>query len=141
MRHRLVAADAVQQVQAVVIEAPPRDLEESAVVAETHVLEHAHRENPVEALVQLAVVLYADLHRQPGAQLARERGLLLRDGDAHATDAVALRRELQRLAPAAADVEHAHPLAQPELAADQVELGKSAERRAGKGCVSTCKSR
>src|SRR3546814_3891296 len=40
-----------------------------------------------------------------------------------ATDAVALRRELQRLAPAAADVEHAHPLAQPELAADQVELG------------------
>src|SRR3546814_1078747 len=79
--------------------------------------------DPVEALVQLAVVLYADLHRQPGAQLARERGLLLRDGDAHATDAVALRRELQRLAPAAADVEHAHPLAQPELAADQVELG------------------
>src|SRR3546814_4544781 len=68
-------------------------------------------------------VCSSDLHRQPGAQLARERGLLLRDGDAHATDAVALRRELQRLAPAAADVEHAHPLAQPELAADQVELG------------------
>src|SRR3546814_3304612 len=100
MRHRLVAADAVQQGQAVVIEAPPRDLEESAVVAATHVLEHAHRENPVEALVQLAVVLYPDLHRLPGAQLARERGLLMRDGAAHATAAVAPRRDLPRLAPA-----------------------------------------
>src|SRR5690606_41016038 len=45
------------------------------------------------------------------------------DGHAHAADAVALGGELQRLAPAAADVEHAHAFAQAELAADQVQLG------------------
>ena len=71
-------------------------------------LEHAHRQDRIERLVQLAVVLQADLHRQPGAQLARERGLFLRDGDTHALHAITLGRVLQRLAPATADIQHAH---------------------------------
>src|SRR3546814_2476696 len=95
-----------------------------AIVLRADVLEHADREDPVEAAVvagaiECVVVLQPDLHRQSGAKRARVFGLLARDGDADALHAVAPRRELQRLAPAATDVEHAHARPQPALAADR----------------------
>src|SRR5581483_2961412 len=49
--------------------------------------------------------------------------LLARDGDADAADSVVFGGELERLAPAAADVEHAHAGAQTQLPADEIELG------------------
>src|SRR5512135_633699 len=86
-------------------------------------LEHADRPAAIEALIEVAVVLQADLDRQSGAKLAGKPRLLLRDRDADAAHVVMRRRIVQRLAPATADVEHAHARRKAELAADEVELG------------------
>src|SRR5690606_26099965 len=130
---RDVAADRMQQEQPatgrlVVAQAAPGDVHVLAVVPGAYVLEHADGKYPVEAAVladavEFAIVLQADLDRQPCAKLAGIGGLLARDGDTNARHAMALGRELQGLAPTATDVEHAHAWPQPELAADEVELG------------------
>jgi hypothetical protein len=59
-----------------VAEAAPHDVHVRRVVLDADVLEHADRVDAVERLVQLAVVLEANLDRQPGAALARQCGLL-----------------------------------------------------------------
>ncbi|MNV10863.1 hypothetical protein D3C71_1014050 [compost metagenome] len=105
------------------MQAAPRHVEVAAVVLVADVFEHAHREDRIEGLVDVVVILQADLDGQASAQLACVVGLLLRDGDAHPGHAIALGRELQRLAPAAADIQYVLTGAQAELAADQVELG------------------
>ena len=51
-------------------------------------------------------------------------GLLRGHGHADTAYAVALRRKLERFAPAAADVEHAHAGRQLQLATDEVEFGQ-----------------
>ncbi|KAG1080653.1 hypothetical protein G6F40_015791 [Rhizopus arrhizus] len=119
---RDVGADGMQQQQPAWREAAPGHLEETGIVLVTDVLEHADREDRIERLVQFAVVLQADLDRQPDAQLTGELGLLFRDGHADAADTVALGRELQCLPPTAADVQHALARTQAQLAADQPQL-------------------
>src|SRR5690606_21908929 len=97
-------------------------LEVAAIVLRSDMLEHADRVDAVEWLVELAVVLDADLDGQAAAQLAGVLRLFLGYGDADAADAVALGRMLEGLAPSATDVEDAHPRLQAELATDEVQL-------------------
>src|SRR6478672_8968683 len=127
MAHGLVAADRVQQEQAaasrrIIDQATLRQFEVVAVVAQADMLEHPDREDAIETLIQLAVILQADFDGQAVAEAPGILRLLAGDGHADTTDAVMLRGVLQGFAPAAADVEHAHTGAQVELATDQVEL-------------------
>ena len=112
----------MQQGQAIVGQATPHHREIAGVVPDADMLEHADGENPVEALIELAVILHAYLDRQAAAEVAGEFCLLNGNGDADATDAVAFGGEFQRFPPAATDVEHVHAGAQAELAADQIQF-------------------
>ena len=71
------AADGVEEEEPVVLEAAAGDVHERLVGAESDVLEHADRDHGVEALVEVAVVLEADLDRQSGGAAAPELDLLL----------------------------------------------------------------
>jgi hypothetical protein len=85
--------------------------EEGEVVVDAHVLEHADRDNAIEAAVYLAIVLKIETHRARqallGGPLARETELLSAErhpGHIAANDLGQIEREP---APARADVEHA----------------------------------
>jgi hypothetical protein len=91
-------------------------------VTPADVLEHPDRHDRVEDSRDVAVVLEGELHGQPGRSPPGEIDLLPGHGDADDLRAVALRGERREPAPAAADVEDAHPRLQPDLSADEVEL-------------------
>jgi len=108
-----------QRVQAVEVRAELRQAD---------VLEHADRgHRVVRAVTHVAVVLESDLHavRETGLRdrLLGPLGLSPRDRHAHRVDAVVGRRVHRHPTPPAPDVEQAHPLAKPQLAADQLVLG------------------
>ena len=110
------------------MQAAASHLEVGLVVAVSHMLEHADRGDAVEALlpasVEIAIVGQLDAGRQALQPLAGPAGLLARDGQAGACHAVMLGGMAHQSAPAAADVEQGHAGAQPQLAADQIELGQ-----------------
>ena len=90
-------------------------------------LEHAdRRDSVVRAVCDIPVVREPDLDPIGDTSLqhacAREPGLAARDGDADPRDAVTLGRVDEHAAPPAADVEEAHPLAQPELLGNELVL-------------------
>ena len=105
-----------------------------------HVLEHADGADGVERSVDdVAVVLHADLDAvgEPGLAYRRARPLRLtrRQRDADRGRTVLARGVDDHAAPAAADVEQAHPRTQTELAAHQLVLGglRGFERGVGSG--------
>ena len=107
--HRGVAADRVQQAEAARPQAAVHDLHVGPVVVHPDVLEHADRDHPVEASLDLAVVLQADLDRQAAADLARELDLALGNRDPRHPHPVGFSGVAGEPAPAAADVEDPHP--------------------------------
>lgn len=97
------------------------------VVAHPDVLGQADRAHRVEpGLGDLAVVLVADLRAVPQAvpldRRLRPLRLVAREGHAERRHAVLAYRVPHHAAPAAPDVEQAHPRLQAELAGDEVEL-------------------
>ena len=96
------------------------------VLAHAHMLEHAHRDHPVEAALDLAVVLV----QEPRAAGELELGqagiapvhLLLGQGHAGHVDVVVPHQILGEAAPAAAHVEHAHAGLEPQLGRDMALL-------------------
>ena len=96
-----------------------------AELRQADVLEHADGADRVEATVDVAVVLDAELDTVDpgrGRRAARVRRLVLRQRDADRLDAVMPRRVHHHAAPPTPDVEESHARPQPELAADEVVL-------------------
>ena len=116
-------ADGVQQEDAFGGHQPLHVGEVGVVVLRTHVLEHAYRDDLVEAALQVAVVLQQQFHRQALHALLRQRQLFLGYGHAGDFHAVVLGGELGQPAPAAADVQQRLAGLETQLAADHVELG------------------
>ena len=112
----------MQQEEAVVGEQLAHGLHEGAVVLEAHVLEHSDRDDAVEGVVYLAIVLQPYVHGQITLVLVRVVDLLLRDGYADHLAAVVFGHVAGRAAPAAADVQHAHPRLESQLARAEVDL-------------------
>src|SRR4051812_16223586 len=88
-------------------------------------LEHADGNDVIETagLVDVAIVLNADLDRKIAAESARVVCLSLRNGHADDGRAISLARKFLDPAPAAADVQHALTRFESDLSADQTELG------------------
>ena len=118
-----VAADGVEEAEALGAEAAVDGLHKGAEVFVADVFEHADRDDAVEGFVDLAEVLEADLDGEVGAGGAGPVVLLGGEGDAGDVGAVALGHEAREAAPAAADVEDGHAGVEFEFAADEVELG------------------
>ena len=104
-------------------QAAHRLLHVGAVVLGTDVLHEADRDHRVVAARGVAVVVEADVDGQVPVVLLRPRHLLARHGVADDVGAVLLGGERREAGPAAAEVQHAHPRAQADLAADQIQLG------------------
>ena len=119
--------DAVVQQPASDLQLPEQEREVGRQVLLADVFGQADRADRVEAgLRHVAVVQVAHLG-EPGQPLPLDRrlgpgSLLGGQRDAERLDAVLPRRVHHHPAPAAADIEQPHALAQPQLARDQVEL-------------------
>ena len=100
----------------------PDDFEELSVVPVANVLQTSDGDDAIERPRDIAVVLDAQLHRQPDGPRRPERRLLAGERDACHRRSIALGRESGESAPSAADVEHAHAWRERELSADQIEL-------------------
>jgi len=118
------AADGVEEEEAVGGQAAPCGVEESGVVLQADVLEHADGCDRVDGRGEAAVVLEEDLYGKAGAVGASEAGLPAGDGETNDTDAVTLDGEAGEASPAAADVEERGPRDEVQLAADEVVLGE-----------------
>ena len=75
-----IAADGVQQHQAIFRQTAPRHLKEFAVIPAADVLEHAHTGNAIVCAVKAAVIHQAKHNRQPFAMFRTISGLLAGDG-------------------------------------------------------------
>ena len=107
-----------------IAQTPPHRVHVRAVVLDSDVLEHADRQHAIERLVELAVVLHADLDREAGAQLPGVGRLLVRHGHADDVASGVLGEVPGGGAPAAPDVEYAHARLEHQLVANQLQLGE-----------------
>ncbi len=121
------AADGVDQGHAVLGEQPLHLLEILQEERRADMLEHAHRDDPVEGATHIAEVGEAEADPVLEPRVLRpalgHRQLLLRQGHAEHLDAVVGPEIEPQAPPAAADVEHLHPRLQPELGRDVQLLG------------------
>ena len=114
--------DGVQQKQPIVIEAAARDFHVVPVIPVTDVLEHADAGDAVELLVDVSIVLQANVYRQSLAPRSCQLGLLSRDRHANGLDAIMFGGIAHQAAPTTADVEQPHAGFESEFAADEREL-------------------
>ncbi len=121
-------ADRMQQEDAVPLQQTAHLGEHLAIVAHAHVLEHAHRDDPVEFAVQFTVVLEQELHLvlKPASCRAfvRQPVLFFRQGDAGDLCARHLRQVKPQPAPSRSDVEHLHAWLDHQLGRQMPLLGK-----------------
>ena len=127
----VVGTDAVQQKQPAVAQAPLHHGHVGGVVLPANVFKHAQRHDMVEGLIEVAVVLQTNLHRQALATPPGQLGLLAGDRDADHLRTVTLGGELGKTAPAAADIQHPFTGLQADLAADQIQLVLLSLRKVG----------
>ena len=121
-----VAADAVDEREAVRLERAGDDLAEGRVVPDADVLQHAHRDERVAGALDVAVVVLHELHRPAHAlarrALARVCDLLLRDVEGADPDAVLARHVQGEGAPSTTGFDDLLTRLEHQLAADVVEL-------------------
>lgn len=84
--------------------------------------DHAERNDVVERLVHVAIILQTQFDWQSGAKLLSERELFFGDRDADDLRAILFRGEFRKTPPAAADVENALAGLQADLTAHQIEF-------------------
>src|SRR5439155_26990004 len=102
--------------------------EKHIVVADADVLEHADRDDAVEPLLHVAVILHSEI--DPAAQtlfactFGGSPPLLARQRDAGHRRAAELRQIERKAAPAAADVEYAPLVAQQQFGREVALLGE-----------------
>src|SRR5665213_1053365 len=121
-RGRPGVADRMNQRHTIVVEQLRDFSEKYVVITKPDMFEHADRDDPVEALVDMAIVLQLKLSasRLPGIlePLFCDGELLLRQGYAGDVGAADLREIERHAAPAAADVEDTVPRFDEELRRD-----------------------
>src|SRR5712691_1906770 len=118
----------MQQQHAVVVEQGMALAEEGIVEADADMLEHADRDDAIEFLRHVAIVLQAELdfvgQSSFGRAHLREGMLLLRERDAGHACAAELAEIERKTAPAAADIEHVLIRREQKLSREVALLGE-----------------
>ena len=127
-RARPVAADGVDQADAVGLQGPPDDAGERRVIVGSDVLQHADRHKGVAVAGDVAIVVLDEFDAVREALavrlLARPGQLLTGNIEGAHPHAMLLRHVARQSAPAAAGFDHLLSGLQSQLAADVLELGE-----------------
>ena len=85
-------------------------------------LKHAHGNNAIKLLVEVAVILQTDINVETLTALPGHFLLFGRNGYADHADAVVLRHKIRQTAPATADIQHTHAGLQLQFLANQTQF-------------------